>query len=102
MIAQCGRGRGSKTAASQGACFLPGSATRAPRAPLLRAGNADKAVMLSAVIRTGKKKDQTIENEAAVSLKYLSLLRREPEAFNAGWQVSASTCGRNSRKKPSS
>ena len=56
MIAQCGRGRGSKTAASQGACFLPGSATGAPRAPLLRAGNADKATMLSAVIRTGEEK----------------------------------------------
>lgn len=102
MIAQCGRGRGSKTAASQGACFLPVSATGAPRAPLLRAGNADKAAMLSAVIRTGEKKNQTVESEAAVSLKYLSLLRREPQAFNAGWQVSALTCRRNSRKKPSS
>lgn len=55
MIAQYGRGRGSKTAANQRARFLPWSLTRGEAKVLLfRAGRADKAEMLSAAIRTEK------------------------------------------------
>lgn len=47
---------------------------------LFRAGNADKALMLSAAIRT-KKKSGWPENEAAVSLKYLFPHHRKPRPF---------------------
>lgn len=81
MIAQHGRGRESKSAANPRARFLPDAVTRGPRGPLFRAGNADKAPMLSLQlgrknIRRARMRQQRASSTCSCITRGLSLSAR--------------------------